>query len=246
MMKVRKTKHRPVSISRRLSMVLGIVSVSASVCDPSQEVPVSLAASAPAGKAPAQHDRFVADGIVERYLMDPRGDVEGLLLTDGTQMHVTSRVVADFTKAIKPGHHIRVEGIRKQRSQVVTPDVIYNESTGAPFSVPFRLDLPALPLDRLAMTALKVEGIIKVLLYSALNGQVHGMVLSDGTQVRLPPDVSEEFRRSLKVGTQVTVEGYGTENQYGRALEALAMSSNGGPLIPLDLTIRHLPSRQEE
>ena len=79
MMKVRKTRHRPVSISRRLSMVLGIVSVSAGVCDPSQEAPVSFAASAPAEKAPAQHDRLVADGIVERYLMDPRGDVEGLL-----------------------------------------------------------------------------------------------------------------------------------------------------------------------
>jgi hypothetical protein len=173
--------------------------------------------------------------------MDPRGDVEGILLNDGTQMHVTSRSVADFTKAIKPGHHIRVEGIRKNGNQVVTPNVISNESTGTRFTVPLRLDLPALPLDRLAMTALKVEGLIRVLLYSPLSGEVYGMVLSDGTQVRLPPDVSVEFRRSFKVGTQVIVEGYGTENQYGRALEALSMSANGGSLIPLDLTIRHLP-----
>jgi hypothetical protein len=246
MIKVHKTRHPRVSISRRLSIVLGIVSLSAGVCDASRESAVFLAASVPAEHVPVQHERLVADGIVERYVMDPRGDVEGVLLTDGTQVHVPSGVVADFTNAIKPGHHIRVEGIRKQRTQLVAPDMIYNESTAVPFRVPFRLDAPALPLDRLAMTALKVEGIIQVLLYSALNGQVHGMVLSDGTQVRLPPDVSEAFRGSLKVGIQVTVEGYGTENQYGRTLEALAMSSNGGPLTPLDLTIRHLPSRHEK
>jgi hypothetical protein len=124
MMNLHETRHRQVSISRRLSIVLGIVTMSAGVCDPTLEASVSLAASAPAEKAPISHERLVADGIVERYLLDPRGDVEGLLLTDGTQMHVTSRVVADFTKAIKPGHHIRVEGIRKQRNEVVTPDVI--------------------------------------------------------------------------------------------------------------------------
>ncbi|WP_447984910.1 hypothetical protein [Nitrospira sp. Nam74] len=243
MMRVCKTSHPLVSTSSssRLGIILGIVSMSAGVCNALQDPSVSLAGSASAERAPIQHERLVADGIVERYLMDPRGDVEGILLTDGTQMHVTSRSVADFTKAIKPGDHIRVEGIRKNGNQVVTPNVISNESTGTRFTVPLRLDLPALPLDRLAMTALKVEGLIRVLLYSPLSGEVYGMVLSDGTQVRLPPDVSVEFRRSFKVGTQVTVEGYGTENQHGRALEALSMSANGGPLIPLDLTIRHLP-----
>lgn len=220
--------------------------MSAAMYHPSQVSSVFLAGSALAEAAAVQHERLVADGIVERYLMDPRGDVEGVLLTDGTQIHVTSRVVADLTRAIKPGHHIRVQGTRRQPAQIVTPDVIYNESTGAQFTVPLGLDLPGLPLDRFAMTALKVKGAIQVLLYSALNGEVQGMVLSDSTQVRLPPDVSEEFRQSLKVGAHMVVEGYGTENQYGRAIEALAMSLNGGPLIPLDLTIRHLPSRQLE
>lgn len=86
-----------------------------------------MAGSPPIENVPVQHERLVADGIVERYVMDPRGVVEGVLLTDGTQMHVPPGVVADFTNAIKPGHHIRVEGIRKQRTQVVALDVIYNE-----------------------------------------------------------------------------------------------------------------------
>jgi hypothetical protein len=183
----------------------------------------------------------VADGIVARYLMDPRGDVEGLLLTDGTQIHVTSRISDELVKAIKPGNHVRVHGSRKQGEVLVQPDVIVNLTDGSSFSVPLRLDLPLPPKeDRLSMTPMKAGGTIQVLLHGN-NGEVRGMVLSDGTQVRLPPDVSDEFRRSLRAGENVNVEGYGTENTSGRAIEALSMSADKKPLTPLDPTVRRLP-----
>ena len=75
---------------------------------------------------------------------------------------------------------------------------------------------------------------MQILLYDYLKGVVHGMLLSDGTQVRLPPDVGESFRRSLKVEQHVQVEGYGKETTYGRALEAVAIGVQGRPVLPLD------------
>lgn len=190
---------------------------------------------------PALRKSPVAGGIVERYLMDPRGEVEGLLLADGTQVHVTSRIAHELTKAIKPGDHVRVHGSRKKGEAVVSPDVIVNITAGASFFVPLRLDLP-LPAneDQLSMTPMKAGGRIEVLLYGT-KGEVQGMVLSDGTQVRLPPDINDELRHALRIGETVKAEGYGTQNEFGRAMEALAMSADKDTLTPLDPTIRRLP-----
>jgi len=192
-------------------------------------------------RPPSLRKNPVSDGIVERYLIDPRGEVEGLLLTDGTQMHVTSRASDQLIKAIKPGDHVRVHGSRKQGGALVNPDVIVNVTAGSSFTVPFRIDLSAPEKERrLSMTEMEAKGTIQVLLYDYLKGVVHGMVLSDGTQVRLPPDVSDELRRSFHVGEHVAAEGNGTKNEYGRSMEALAMSADDGTLTPLDPTVRRL------
>lgn len=184
----------------------------------------------------------VAEGVVARYLLDPRGEIEGLLLQDGTQMHITSRASDKLLQAIKPGHHVRVHGRRQPGAPLVQADVILNASTGTIFTVPFRLDFPIPEQEaHLSMTEMKAEGTIEVLLFNAPKGIVHGMLLSDGTQVRLPPDINDELRSSFRIGEQVMAEGNGTANEYGRCLEALSMSLNGGRVTPLDRTISRLP-----
>ncbi len=70
---------------------------------------------------------------------------------------------------------------------------------------------------------MKATGTIQVLLYDPLKGVVNGVVLSDGTQVRLPPDVGEHFQVSLQQNMDVEVEGHGTSTPYGNALEATAI-----------------------
>ena len=191
---------------------------------------------------PSFRKRPVAEGIVTRYLLDPRGEIEGLMLQDGTQMHITSRAADKLLQAIKPGHHVRVHGRRQENVPLVQADVIFNASTGTIFTVPFRLDFPIPEQEQhLSMTEMKAEGKIEALLFHAPNGVVHGMLLSDGTQVRLPPDISEDLRRSFHPGEQVIAEGNGTANEYGRCLEALSMSVNGGKMTALDRAVTRLP-----
>ena len=52
------------------------------------------------------------DGVIERYILNPRGKVEGLLLADGTQMSGTSRAADQMIRTFKPGDHVRVYGRR--------------------------------------------------------------------------------------------------------------------------------------
>jgi hypothetical protein len=190
---------------------------------------------------PSREKPAAAEGVVDRYLLNPRGDVTGLLLRDGSQMHVTLRAAADLTRAIQPGDHVRVHGRRIAESPLVKPDVIINVTDGTSFTVPYRLDLPMPPREeRPAVNEMRAAGTIQVLLYDHLKEIVNGALLSDGTQVRLPPDVGEHFHASLQPNMDVEVRGYGATTQYGRALEAIAIGRRGQPLTHLDASIQQL------
>jgi hypothetical protein len=197
--------------------------------------------SVPVLDPPSMEKPPVADGVVDRYLLNPRGDVSGLLLRDGSQMHVTLRAAQDLTKAIQPGDHVRVHGRRVSDSPLVKPDVIINVTDGRSFTVPYRLDLPMPPREeRPTVTEMNAAGTIRVLLYDHLKDVVNGALLSDGTQVRLPPDVGEHFHASLQQDMDVEVRGYGTTTPYGSALEASAIGRKGQPLTHLDASTQHL------
>jgi hypothetical protein len=197
--------------------------------------------SVPVLDPPSMEKPPVADGVVDRYLLNPRGDVSGLLLRDGSQMHVTLRAAQDLTKAIQPGDHVRVHGRRVSDSPLVKPDVIINVTDGRSFTVPYRLDLPMPPREeRPTVTEMNAAGTIRVLLYDHLKDVVNGALLSDGTQVRLPPDVGEHFHASLQQNMDVEVRGYGTTTPYGSALEASAIGRKGQPMTHLDASTQHL------
>ena len=208
---------------------------------------LAMAADRSTDSAAAQDDdvrrqRPVADGEIERYVLDPRGEVEGLLLADGSHLYVTSRAADQLMQALKPGDHVLVYGRRSPGALIIQPDMIRNLSTGTTFVVPLRLDLPMQEQEQhLSVTELKAAGTIRVLLYHPIKSIVQGMLLSDGTQIRLPLDVGEDARKSFHVGDSVVVQGNGTDNEFGRSIEAIAISKGGGPLVPLDASLRNLP-----
>jgi hypothetical protein len=216
------------------SLVLGLLILSSGV---ESAFAVSSDSSPPSLDRPP-----IADGIVDRYLLHPLGLVDGLLLRDGSQMHVTSRAAPELVKVIQPGDHVQVYGRRpSQSSPLIQPDVIVNMTDGTSLTVPSRLDLPIPPAEaRKPPTQMRARGTIQVLLYDHLKNVVHGVILSDGTQVRLPPDVGKQFHLALQPDLEVEVEGHGTETQYGRSLEATAIGRTGGPLTHLDASIQQL------
>jgi len=183
----------------------------------------------------------IADGIVDRYLLHPLGDVEGLLLRDGSQLHFTARAAHELIAVVQPGDHVRVHGRRLPPSPIVQPDVIINVTDGGSLIVPSRLEHPIPPAEhRQTLNMMNAVGTIRILLYDHLKGVVNGVILSDGTQVRFPPDVGERFRQSLQQDMDVEVEGYGTETEYGRSLEATSIRRKGAPVTHLDASVQEL------
>jgi hypothetical protein len=224
-----------------LAAVIVLIVVAFPPVSSAQEAALDRQSSVLVLDPPSMDKSPVADGVVDRYLLNPRGDINGLLLRDGSQMHVTLRAAQDLTKAIQPGDHVRVHGRRASGSPLVKPDVIINVTDGKSFTVPYRLDLPMPPREaRPTLTELNAAGTIDVLLYDPLKEVVNGALLSDGTQFRLPPDVGENFHASLQKDMAIEVRGYGIATPYGTALEAFAIGRKGHPLTHLDASIQQL------
>ncbi|ELP95393.1 hypothetical protein A989_19663, partial [Xanthomonas translucens DAR61454] len=62
-------------------------------------------------------------------------------------------------------------------------------------------------------------GRIERLVYGP-GGDTAGVLLSDGTVVRMPPHVAVQYGTLLRVGAPLSVSGFGVATAAGRSLEA--------------------------
>src|ERR1700728_2028194 len=51
-------------------------------------------------------------GTVKAFKMTPVGDLEGMILTDGTEVHVPPHLSPQLAAAVRPGEAVRVLGWR--------------------------------------------------------------------------------------------------------------------------------------
>jgi hypothetical protein len=196
----------------------------------------ALLAQAPAPPPPSEPRQFgqSLEGTVNRYLMNPRGEIDGVLLTDGTQIKFPPHMSADLTRAVRPSDNITAQG-RPESAPVFTAFSITNESSGQtvvesrPSSWP-----PPLPPDLrgVDLKPMQAEGHIATLLF-APRGEIEGTILENGTVLRMRPDVSGQFVNLLRIGQSVSAKGYGTENEFGRSLEVTELGTPGQPLTAI-------------
>lgn len=160
-------------------------------------------------------------GQVKQYLLAPRGDVNGLLLADGTQVAVPPHLQDQLTASVQPGDAIRIQGNRESDTRIVAQE-IDNTATGAqivdrgpdPANPPRR----PRPDDDAALATLSAHGTVTTLL-SGPRGEVNGAVLDDGSVIRFAPRAGLYYAEQLKPGTSISVSGFGTQNSFGRVIE---------------------------
>jgi hypothetical protein len=140
------------------------------------------------------------EGEVVCILLDPRGDLDGLLLKDGTLVRV--RPAAPHPQLIV-GSKIRAEG--EGTASFVRADKVTLASTGAV------LDLStahrAVRAPRMLTMLDGSSTILRVV--TDLEGRIDTLVLQDGSIVKLPPRLRDQAGDSLTVGTMLTARGRG-------------------------------------
>src|SRR5262245_46821822 len=176
----------------------------------------------------------IATGVVSRLLVNPFGEVDGLLLDSGTLVTFQPHMEHELTSAITPGEPVAVRGQATGPAQVkgfIMTNTRTNQQVIEHPPVPTERKMPK-HLRAVGLRQLRTRATVSHLRYGQ-HGEIKDVVLADGTTVKLPKDVLEGFASWLRVGQELEVVGYGSENAYGRGLEATWIGVAGQPLQPL-------------
>ncbi len=178
--------------------------------------PMPPAPPAPVAAAPVQ-----VTGTVERFMLTPNGEVEGLWLRDGTQIGFAPHRSDELQAAVRRGDTVSVQGYRLGDLPVLRASSI--RSTRSKREVvdrpPLAGDMPPPPPPPAALTPLTADGRIERLVYGP-GGETNGALLSDGTVVRMPPHLALQLGDLLRTGAPLSVRGFGVATAAGRSIEA--------------------------
>lgn len=173
-----------------------------------------------AGVAVAQEPTYdpnqlpATQGKVAQYTLTPRGDVDGLILQDGTEVHVPPHLSTQLVFAIHPGDSITIHGLKARALPMIMAMSITNDATHTTV-------VSTGPRGRDGGNAMEATGRVKADLHGP-RGDFNGVLLDDGTVVHLPPREAERGAAQLAVGQTLYVRGFGIANALGHVIEARA------------------------
>src|SRR5947208_3012378 len=137
-------------------------------------------------------------GTVKQYTLTPRGDVDGLILTDGTEVKLPPHLTGQIVFAVRPGDTVSIRGLRARAIPLIDATSITNVATGKGV-------VDNGPPDRAGYEQ-AFSGRIASTLHGK-RGEVNGALLEDGTVLRLPPPEAERLESWLRSGQTVSVRG---------------------------------------
>ncbi len=190
-------------------------------------------APAPRGPAPqlvqtAPMEQATVSGTVQRWLVNPNGEADGLLLQDGTQIAFPPHLSAELTSWLRVGDAVQATGWNRRDIGVLRAVSLQSQGRVVQDTPPVPGQRP-LPPPQEALTALQADGRVARVLFNS-RGDAHGLLLEDGTVVRFPPHMGSAVMPLLKTGATVSVRGWGTRNALGTGIEAAQLGASPSTL----------------
>ncbi len=178
-------------------------------------------------------------GKVAEYSLTPRGDVDGLILADGTEVHLPPHLGMQLVYAVKPGDAVTIHGLRARAIPMVQAMSVSNDATGGSVTDTGPAG-PGRPPGPRGMQPLTAQGHVKAQLHGP-QGELNGALLDDGTIVRLPPPEAQRLVAELAPGAPITVQGDGFAGALGHAIEARSIGPSADRLVQVAAPPRRGP-----
>jgi hypothetical protein len=167
------------------------------------------------------------NGTVQAYLLKPEGEVDGVLLSDGKQLHLPKHLSTAVQETVKPGDTIEAiaePGEPSPLGEEFRTLSLTNIHTGKIVS-----DQPRSPLSKQG-EPLSVEGNLTHWLLGH-KGEPKGFILSDGSYLHVPPLLRKNLTERVKLGDRLSAQGYGTRNELGTSITVETLICNEQPLM---------------
>ncbi len=199
-------------------------------------LPVPPAPPLPApGAAPGatmRSEETTVDGQVRQLLINPYGEVDGLMLDSRQIIKFPPHMSASLAENFSVGTPVKAVGFRESEA-TLRGSAVVNQQTGK--IIVERPPQPGEPapvpphLRTAQLQNLQVEGKVQAVL-SGPAGDTNGVILEDGSIVRFAPMA---LTQPVAVGKYLAASGVGTRNNYGVAIEALRIGDNAQSLQPV-------------
>lgn len=196
-----------------------------------------LPTQAPAGTTAVQTatDAAPIEGRVERLLVNPFGEVDGLVMSDGRVVKFPPHQGKALAQVAAPGQNVRVTGEVKRGGEIKAERVV-NSASGAQV---LRQERPWWPPERprwlreRQLTSLQTEGRVARVV-NGKRGEVKRVILDNGTVVQLPKH--SLMPQPLQPGKPFAAAGRGTRGPQGTGLLASRVGPTLAALQPLTQT----------
>ena len=164
-------------------------------------------------------------GTVRQYTLTPRGDVDGLILVDGTEVKLPPHLTGQVVFAVKPGDAVTVHGMKARALPLIDGALVRNDATGATI-------VDAGPPDRTGEET-TLTGRVAMALHGK-RGEVNGALLENGTSLRLPPPEAARWSAFLQPNQTVTIRGVATRSALGTVVDVTALGPSQDRMTELD------------
>jgi len=157
---------------------------------------------------------------VQRFTLTPRGDLDGFVLTAGTDVHLPPHLSTQLAAAVRPGDSVLVRGYRLATVPLVVAAALTDRATNETVvdrgSPPPGFDPPPPPpgVPTLGAQQISLNGRVQTSIYGPA-GDLNGPVLDDGTIARPAPPTAYQAASLLAPGQSVSVQGWELSTAYG-------------------------------
>ena len=184
-----------------------------------------------------QQAMTIGDTVI-RFTLTPRGDLDGMILGDGTQVHVPPHLSAELAAAVRPGDAVTVNGVPSPSAALfvatsvtdaASNKTIVDRGPPAPGLAPPPPPPPGAPAA--GAQNVSIQGRVQRLLRGPA-GDVDGALLDDGTVLRMPAHIAYQYSTLLTPSQSVAVHGWGVSNPYGRVIDVQSIGPSAAPPNP--------------
>jgi hypothetical protein len=213
--------------------------------------PLPLAAAPPAAQS-AVYDpqQFPSTrGEIERLTLTPRGDIDGLILKDGTEVKTSPDLSTQIAFVIKPGDRVTIHGLRAAalplvRAVSITDDATHQTVTdsGMPMNAPARPAPRPRAAPQVSGAGSEMSGLVRMALHGP-QGEVNGVLLESGAILRFPPDQADQLAALIRPHQTLVADGIAITTSMGTVVDVQQLGSSRDRMMTVRPPLRPADDR---
>jgi hypothetical protein len=174
-------------------------------------------------------------GRVDQFLINRHGEVDGMMLADGTEVHLPPHMGPAIVKALRPGVVVRLRAVRPRAADVLAA-VAFETEDGTRYvddGPPKDHKDARKHAEAVKTRHIEVEGVVRCALHGP-KGETRGLLLEDGRSGRFPPHAADGLRPLLKPGAAIALRGESIVTKHGTVIAVDAIGPATDALRPIE------------